>query len=180
MVLRQAGALLLILLTACASTTCYLPQDSAPDYTPDTRWYEVDDVEPGSGSTRPVAVDKEGFQRAFRQLARDVHRDAPPQETARALLEAGLEEEWVAEVYRGRLLTLVPLTDKGPLTPVEEAALRGEYVGLCRTWGGDCLRLYEDGPYLRADDRRTLAFALAFSSVLEEPRQALVRETLNP
>jgi hypothetical protein len=181
MVMRQAGALLLILLTACASTTRYLPRGPSPDYTPDTRWYEVDDVEPGRGATRPVAVGREEFQRAFRQLAQDVRWDAPPQETARALMEAGLEEEWVAEVYRGRVLTLVPLTDKGPLTPVEGAALREEYEGMCRTWGGgDCLLLYADGPYLRADDRRTLAFALAFNSVLEETRQALVREVLNP
>jgi hypothetical protein len=181
MELRQAGALLLILLMACASTTRSLPQGSPPDYTPDTRWYEVDEVEPSSVSTCPVPVDRAGFQRAVRQLAREVRWDAPPQEAARALLEAGLEEEWVAEVSRGRVLTLVPLTDKGPLAPVEEEALRGEYAGWCRTRGaGDCLSLYTDGPYLRADDRRTLAFALAFSSVLDETREALMQEVLDP
>ncbi|MGZ3458503.1 MAG: SitA5 family polymorphic toxin, partial [Archangium sp.] len=42
--------------------------------------------------------------------------------------------------------------------------------------GGDCLGLFEDGPYLRADDRCTLALALAFGSVLEETREALGRE----
>jgi hypothetical protein len=34
----------------------------------------------------------------------------------------------------------------------------------------------DDGPYLKTDDRRTLALALAFSSVLEETREALGRE----
>lgn len=170
-----------MLLTACASTTRYLPPGAPPDSTPDTRWYEVEDIEPGGVDTRPVEVGREEFQRAMRHLAREGRWDVPPQEAARVLLEAGLEEEWVAEVYRGRVLTLVPLTDKGPLAPVEEAALRGEYEGLCRTWGGgDCLRLYEDGPYLRADDRRTLAFALAFGDVLAETCQALVREVLDP
>lgn len=115
--LCQAGALLLILLTACASTTRYLPHGLPPDYTPDTRWYEVDDIESGSGAMCPVPMDKSEFQRALRQLARDVRWDAPPQDAARALLEAGLEEEWVAEVSRGRVLTLVPLHDKGPLAP---------------------------------------------------------------
>ncbi|HYO53860.1 hypothetical protein [Archangium sp.] len=178
---RQAGALLLILLTACASTTRYLPQGTSPDYTLETRWYEVEEVEPGGVATCPVPVDRGGFQRAVRQLAREVRWDAPPQEAARALLEAGLEEEWVAEVSRGRVLTLVPLEDKGPLVPVEEEALRGEYGGWCRTrGGGDCLNLYADGPYLRADDRRTLAFALAFGSVLDETREALVHEVLDP
>jgi hypothetical protein len=179
--MRRAGALLLMLLTACASTTRYVPSGPPPRETADTRWYEVVEVEPGGGATRPVEVGREEFQRAMRRLAREARWDVPPREAARALLEEGLEGEWVAEVYGGRVLTLVPLTDEGPLTPLEEAALREGYEGICRGWGGgDCLRLYEDGPYLRADDRRTLAFALAFGDVLEETRQALVREALDP
>jgi hypothetical protein len=88
-----------------------------------------------------------------------------------------LEGEWLAEVSRGRVLTLVPLNDKGPLEPEEEKALRGEYDGWCARRGGyDCLDFYSDGPYLRADDRRTLALALAFGSVLDETREALGRE----
>ena len=113
MALSQVGALLLILLTACASTTRPLRRGPSPEYTPDTRWYEVEDVEPGGVATRPVEVDRDGFQRAMRQLVREVRWEAPPQERARALLEAGLEEEWVAEVYGGRVLTLVPVEDKG-------------------------------------------------------------------
>ncbi|MFY0526115.1 hypothetical protein ACN28I_24205 [Archangium gephyra] len=181
MAMRQAGALLMILLTACASTVRHVPRGTSPRETADTRWYEVVEVEPGAVATRPVEVGREEFQRAMRRLAREARWDVAPREAARALLEEGLEEEWVAEVYRGRVLTLVPLTDEGPLTPLEEAALREGYEGVCRGWGGgDCLGLYADGRYLRADDRRTLAFALAFGDVLEETRQALVREALDP
>ncbi|WP_199243085.1 hypothetical protein [Vitiosangium sp. GDMCC 1.1324] len=181
MTFRQTGAVLLILLTACASTTRYQPQGEPPDYTANTQWYDVDDVEPGAVATCPVPVDKSEFQRAIRQLAREVRWDTPPQEAARALLKEGLEGEWVAEVYRGRVLTLVPQEDDGPLAPQEAEAMRGEYAGWCQArGGGDCLGLYADGPYLRADDRRTLAFALAFSSVLDETREALVREVLDP
>ena len=35
--------------------------------------------------------------------------------------------------------------------------------------------MLEDGPYLRADDRRTLALALALGPVLDETRAALGR-----
>nr|WP_239014384.1 hypothetical protein [Archangium violaceum] len=45
--------------------------------------------------------------------------------------------------------------------------------------GGDCLGLLDDGPYLRTDDRRTLALALAFGTVLDETRAALVGELLD-
>ena len=48
MELRRAGALFLALLTACASTNRLAPHGTTPDYGPDTRWYEVDIVEPGT------------------------------------------------------------------------------------------------------------------------------------
>nr|WP_239470444.1 hypothetical protein [Archangium violaceum] len=72
---------------------------------------------------------------------------------------------------------MVPLDDKGPLVPKAEAALRARYLSWCEgRGGGDCLGLFDDGPYLRTDDRRTLALALAFGSVLDETRDALGRE----
>lgn len=180
---RQAGALLLVLLTACASTNRFAPRGPPPDYTPNTRWYEVDVVEPGTVSTRPVPVGKAEFQRALQALARDIRLTAPPQEAARELLKARLEleEEWLAEVYRDRILTLVPVDEKASLTSEEEAALRTSYLRWCeKRGGGDCQGLLTDGPYLRTDDRRTLALALAFGSVLDETREALVRELLDP
>ncbi|HEX8818333.1 MAG TPA: hypothetical protein VF794_00280 [Archangium sp.] len=99
------------------------------------------------------------------------------QEAAQGLLQAMPEEELLAEVYRDRALTLVPLNDKGPLVPEAEAALKAKYLRWCEPrGGGDCLGLFTDGSYLRTDDRRTLALALAFGPVLDETRAALGRE----
>ncbi|WNG52430.1 hypothetical protein F0U60_16485 [Archangium minus] len=63
------------------------------------------------------------------------------------------------------------------LEPQAEAELRARYERFCIVrGGGDCLGLFEDGPYLRSDDRSTLALALAFGSVLDETYAALGRE----
>ncbi|MGZ3457432.1 MAG: SitA5 family polymorphic toxin, partial [Archangium sp.] len=76
-----------------------------------------------------------------------------------------------------RVLTLVPLNERGPLVPEAEAALKEKYLHWCeKRGGGDCLGLFTDGPYLRTDDRRTLALALAFGTVLDETQAALGRE----
>jgi hypothetical protein len=129
------------------------------------------------GSTRVVAVTREEFQRAVQQLGSRLLVEGTPQEAAQRLFQAMPEEELLAEVYRGRVLSLVPLDDKGPLVPEAEAALRAKYLHWCEgRGGGDCLGLFSDGPYLRTDDRRTLALALAFGSVLDETREALGRE----
>jgi hypothetical protein len=137
---------------------------------------ELDVLAPG-GSTRVVAVTRAEFQRAVRQLAGRLRVEGSPQEAAQRLLQAMPEEELLAEVYRDRVLSLVPLDDKGPLVPEAEAALRARYLSWCEgRGGGDCLGLFDDGPYLRTDDRRTLALALAFGTVLDETREALGRE----
>jgi hypothetical protein len=129
------------------------------------------------GSTRVVAVTREEYQRAVAQLLQHHQVHGTPQEAAQGLLQAMPEEELLAEVYRDRVLTLVPLTDKGSLVPEAEAALKEKYLRWCQPWGGgDCLGLFTDGPYLRTDDRRTLALALAFGGVLDETRAALGRE----
>jgi hypothetical protein len=152
--------------------------------------YEVQVLEPGTVPTRLVPVDKAAFQRAFQRLAREVQQGGKsPREAARELLKEQmaqqgtnpqLEGEWLAEVSRGRVLSLVPVDESSTLTPQADAALRDQYEKWCRPrGGGDCLGLFDDGPYLRADDRLTLALALAFGSVLDETREALGRE-LNP
>ncbi|AKJ06339.1 hypothetical protein [Archangium gephyra] len=89
-----------------------------------------------------------------------------------------LSGTWVAEVYKGRVLSLVPVDDDISLTTEANEALRRHYLEWCTRGqgGGDCLRLLDDAPYLKADDRRTLALALAFGSVLEETKEALGRE----
>jgi hypothetical protein len=56
-------------------------------------------------------------------------------------------EDWLAEVYRGQVLTLVPLDERTSVTPLEDEALRREYESYCESQGGgDCLGLLQDGP----------------------------------
>ncbi len=150
--------------------------------------YEVVVLEPGRGTTRPVPVARADFQRAVQRIAHEVqHHGKSPREAAREWLKGQVEQHpeawqlsgtWVAEVYKGEVLSLVPVEEDGRLVPEADAALRDQYLLWCtRAWGGgDCLRLFDDGPYLRTDDRRTLALALAFGSVLEETKAALGRE----
>ncbi|WP_395818544.1 hypothetical protein [Archangium minus] len=129
------------------------------------------------GNTRVVALTQAEYQHAMQQLGHRFQVRGAPQETAQELLQALPEEELLAEVYRDRALTLVPLNDRGPLIPVADAALKEKYLRWCQPrGGGDCLGLFTDGPYLRTDDRRTLALALSFGGVLDETRAALGRE----
>ncbi|WNG31262.1 hypothetical protein F0U62_50110 [Cystobacter fuscus] len=93
-----------------------------------------------------------------------------------------MQGQWLLEHYGDRSYTFVPLSQTGPvpLSPEAEEALRVKYLRWCeRRGGGDCLGLLEDGPHLRAEDRRTLALALAFGPVLDETRAALGRELLD-
>ncbi len=145
-------------------------------------------------ATRPVPIPPAEFQRAVQRLYREVRLGGKtPREAARELLSLlprppGEEEtvasrgDWRMELYWGRASTLVPEKQDGPvaLTPEAEETLRAKYLGWCEgQGGGDCLGLLDDGPYLRMDDRRTLALALAFGNVLDETRQALARELLD-
>ncbi|WP_342745509.1 hypothetical protein [Cystobacter ferrugineus] len=156
--------------------------------------YTLDFLEPGTVSPRPVPIPPAEFQRALRRLSRDVRRTgASAQEAARELLgvppesesdveHLGMEGQWLLEHYGGQSYTFVPLSQTGPepLSPEAEQALRAMYLQWCeRRGGGDCLGLLEDGPYLRADDRRTLALALALGPVLDETRAALAHELLD-
>jgi hypothetical protein len=82
------------------------------------------------GNTRVVAVTKVEFQHTVQQLGGGLRVEGTPQEAAQWLLRALPEEELLAEVYRGRVLSLVPLNDKGPLVPEVEAALKEKYLAL--------------------------------------------------
>nr|WP_239014947.1 hypothetical protein [Archangium violaceum] len=142
--------------------------------------YVVDFMEPSAVATRPVPIPRAEFQQSFQRLARDVRLGrSTPREAAHALLKV-LEEDWLAEPYRGRVLTLVPVDENSALTPEADEALKKKYLKWCEhRGGGDCLGLLDDGPYLRTDDRRTLALALAFGTVLDETRAAFGRELLD-
>ncbi len=155
--------------------------------------YAVDFVEPGAVSTRPVPLPRAEFQPAVQRLFVDVRLGrASPKEAARELLrllpppsEAETVEskgEWRLETHHGRVFTLVPEEQKGPvrLTPEADEKFKAHYLQWCTgQGGGDCLCLLDDGLYLGADDRRAFALALAFGSVLDETREALTRELLD-
>ena len=161
--------------------------ESASDYT-------VDFLEPKARSTRPVPIDPAEFRRAVQRLSRDMRLTGSPREAARELLRVSQQSPrevetvemagvWLLEGYREQTYTFVPLSQTGPvpLTPEADEALRATYLRWCEhQGGGDCLGLLEDGPHLRTDDRRTLALALAFGAVLDETREALARELLDP
>jgi hypothetical protein len=155
--------------------------------------YVVDFLEPGAVATRPVPIPRAEFQQAFLRLSRDVRlARKTPRQAAHELLSllegqpddpmVAAKGDWKLEQSRGRGLTWIPERQEGPvfLTPQAEQALKEKYLKWCeRQGGGDCLRLLDDDTYLRTDDRRTLALALAFGTVLDETRAALGRELLN-
>ncbi len=73
--------------------------------------------------------------------------EGTPQEAAQRLLQTLPEEDLLAEVYRGRVYSLIPLDEKAPLVPEAEAALRAHYLSWCEgRGGGDCLGLLTDAP----------------------------------
>jgi hypothetical protein len=155
--------------------------------------YVVDFLEPGAVVTRPVRISRAEFQQAFLRLSRDVRlKHKTPRQAAHELLSlldgrpaaplVTATGDWTLEQYRGQGFTFIPERQEGPvvLTPQAEQALREVYLKWCeRQGGGDCLGLLDDDTYLRTDDRRTLALALAFGSVLDETRVALGRELLD-
>jgi len=197
-----AGHWLLVLLVfqaACLRPATSFPRSSvhrdrslAPVPWPTTSsalLHEVAVLEPGV-ATQPLPVTRADFQQALQRLARQVRLEGPPRQAARALLAAALEQQegaghvsaggdYLAEVSRDRVLSLVPRSQWGPvaLTPVAEERLRVRYEAWCqKRGGGDCLGLFDDGAFFLTDDRRALALALALDSVLDETQAALARE----
>ncbi|WP_199243277.1 hypothetical protein [Vitiosangium sp. GDMCC 1.1324] len=166
--------------------------------------FDVVVLDPGRVRTRPVPTTKAEFRERVERLARGLRLKGSPQEVAEQVLKVkellrqarevrpvsdvegagSFTGEWDprADDGRGRIDALLPEEQWGPvrLEPQAEAELRARYERFCITrGGGDCLGLFVDGPYLRSDDRSTLALALAFGSVLDETYAALGRE-LNP
>ena len=139
--------------------------------------FEAVVFEPGQRKRPRGALSREAFQRALRGLPWTPAGGTAPQAEARERLGLGWEGEWLAEVEGGQVRGLLPLGRGTALAPEAEARLARHYLDWCeRRGGGDCLGLLEDGPYLRVEDRRTLALALALGGVLEETREALARE----
>ncbi|WP_239576248.1 hypothetical protein [Archangium primigenium] len=184
---RFLGTWALLLLTVWSACVPTQPLRRAVPERPTAQ--EVEEAEPVCGLEEPLPIGPQDFRVALRRLGLDRPLPGSPRETARRWLETpaehaepagGLEGEWLAEVSDGRVLTLLPL-DETPLTSEAQLALRRDYAHWCqRQGGGDCLSLLDDGPDLRADDRRTLALALALGGVLEETRGALEHEVTHP
>ncbi|MFL5346301.1 MAG: hypothetical protein ACJ8AT_16045 [Hyalangium sp.] len=173
---RQAGALLMAVLTGCASTPRALYSEVDP-YEAElaAARYELHVLTADSGQAEAVEVRREDFQRAMRELARTVRSSEPPMETGRLLMEGGLQAGLLAEVEHGRVVRLMPLEEASPLEAGSAAELKREYLKLCQReyGGGDCLGLLTDGPTLTREDLRTLGLALAFKGVLKETGVAL-------
>ncbi|MFY0570476.1 hypothetical protein ACN28E_42535 [Archangium lansingense] len=106
-----------------------------------TAQYEVVVLEPGSGASRAVPVNRADFLRAVRENARQVQREGrSPREAALEWLKGQVEQHpeweqrsgtWVAEVYKGRVLTLVPVDEDSGLTTEANEALRRHYLEWC-------------------------------------------------
>jgi hypothetical protein len=169
--LRQAGALLLAVLTGCASTPRALYAEADP-YEAElaAARYELHVLTGDSGQAEPVEVSQEDFQRFMQAVARPVRASGPPMEMGRLLMEGALQADLLAEVEHGRVVRLTPLEEASPLEAGSAAELKRRYLKLCQQeyGGGDCLGLLTDGPTLTRDDLRTLGLALAFKGVLKE------------
>jgi hypothetical protein len=172
----RLDALVLVLLTGCASTPHGVPRSANPYAVELTALrYELHVLTAGAVQTEPVEVDEADFQETLRGLAKQVRPSGQPRETARWLLGEALQTDLLAEVERGGVVRLVPLQEDSPLSAASNAALVARYERLCAQLygGGDCLGLVADGPILDREDRRTLALAFAFGSVLLETKHAL-------
>jgi hypothetical protein len=111
--------------------------------------YAVDFVEPGAVSTRPVPIAKVEFQPAVQRLLVDVRLGRTrPKQAARELLrllppppESEMLEStghWRLETHHGRVRTLVPEKQDGPvrLTPEADEKLKAGYLQWCTGQGG--------------------------------------------
>lgn len=171
MALRQVGAVFMVLLTACGSTSNVRGR-ARDDHEvgPGTARYEVRVVSPRTVPTEPVDLDGAAFTEAVARLAREAQSTMRPQEEARRLLEPGRDDGLLA----GSVVRIAPVNVAGAASR-SEGELTREYLRWCerKQGGGDCLRLLADGPTVRGEDRYALALAISLGSVLEETKHAL-------
>ncbi len=170
MTLRQVGAVLMVLLTACGSTP-RVSRSSADggEGSPAAARYGLLVLSPRSTPVSPVEVDEDDFMEAVTRLAREARPVEMPREEARQLLAQAL-----SQVEGEHVIRLAPVNVSVGASRVE-AELTREYLRWCQRMqgGGDCLRLLVDGPTVRGDDRYALALAISLGSVLGETTKAL-------
>ncbi|MCY1017924.1 hypothetical protein [Pyxidicoccus sp. MSG2] len=171
MPLRQAGAVLLMLLTACSGVP-RVTRASADDGAvgAGAARYGLSVFSPRTVSGEPVEVNEDDFTEAVARLAREARPVAQPQAEARQLFAETRE----AQARGERVIRLAPVNVSGTASRAE-AELTREYLRWCQRTqgGGDCLRLLVDGPTVRGDDRYALALAISLGSVMAETTQAL-------
>jgi hypothetical protein len=172
MTLRQAGAVLLTLLTACSGGPRVTRASSEEDreVRAGAARYEVSVFSPRTVPGEPVEVDEDDFTETVARLAREAQPVAQPQSEARRLFAETREAQARVE----HVIRLAPV-DVSATASRAEAELTREYLRWCQRTqgGGDCLRLLVDGPTVRGDDRYALALAISLGSVLAETTAAL-------
>lgn len=181
---REAGALFLIWLTACAGT----PQREVAALSP-AEWemasvrYELHMLTARPEETESVELDRGRYVQAMRELVACVRPSTDPMETAQRLFELEREVTFVAQVDEGTIVWAAPM-EESLLQPARDmAALTREYLEWCdeKHGGGDCLGQLQDGPVLQDDDLYAVSLALTLDStfVLEETRDSL-KELITP
>jgi hypothetical protein len=171
MTLHQAGAVLLMLLTACSGAPRVMrTSEDDGEVGASAARYRLSVFSPRTVSGEPVEVDEDDFTETVARLAREARPVAQPQAEARRLFAETRE----AQARGERVIRLAPV-DVSAAASQAEAELTREYLGWCQRTqgGGDCLRLLADGPTVRGDDRYALALAISLGSVLAETTQAL-------
>ncbi len=170
----------LMLLTACATgaplggrLTTHRYRSPASQESLDAWALEVESTNDAAGAGEavfamlptdfaPVQVDDSEFTAALAALVLDIPLRVT---TSRPL-----------PLYVGQKLASASLS--GEACQSDLARSYGRYCERCGT-PGDCLALFEDGPQLQDDDKRSLALALAVGPALEG-LDAEVRAMLNP
>jgi hypothetical protein len=133
---------------------------------------------PRTADLQPVVLDKEEFQKALRQLAREVRLSGTPRQTVEKMFQ--MDPQFGNYLYLPRDKKLVPM---GPGEPLEGTLTKEdlETAERYRLWCqrvhnfyGDCLGgALVGGRYLDMHGRYIWALALSKSPVLDEMKKAL-------
>jgi hypothetical protein len=129
---------------------------------------------PRTDDFEPVELQRDEFQRAVSQLARDMRPSANPQRAARELFRLDARSGSYLVNPRTRRVTPLEGVALAEDVPQAEAELTRAYLRWCERTGrkGDCLRLLVESPTVTGDGRYALALALAQGIVWEEMLEA--------
>jgi hypothetical protein len=176
----RVGALALaalMLATACAT--------GAPMGAAGYRYRPSDQYDsPEAGALETEADNGDQGEAVFTQLPTDF----APVQVSDSEFTAALTTFWLdvplrvatslPPLYVGRRLALASVPLSGEAWQSDLAQSYGRYCERCGT-PGDCLTLFDDGPHLQVNDKRSIALALAVGPALEGVGAEL-RAMLNP